>query len=330
MVNDSSNPATFNAIFQCLFNLNCQHSASWSSLLTFVIWPTVFWIVLTKWVWRSRKKSQSTSAVNASEPIAEQTANSQLASLTAHMTSSMLPPFWPDNPEAWFINVESQFNMTGITNEIAKFQKVICKLPPEITNKVMHITSKPFQVGDYHKLKEAILGIFKKSRTRRWQEILSLSNIQNMKPTAILNQIRNLTLSTNPSDVINLQEEDLKLHFLRALPSHMQALFSVISKTCSLDELATQADTYLEHSPTNANIAAVELQTQPVQSHNPEITSDGMWDKVVTSLDAIASKVGYKRQSNQDHFNRTAQLCFFHRRFGDSARKCAGHPCPKN
>ena len=312
-----------------------------SILLIYVMLPAALLIILTKWK-RSPQKNL-TPATAATQIGEEPNADSQLATLSTHLTSMMLPPFWPEHPEAWFTNVESQFLSAGITSESTKFQKVICKLPPEITSKVIHITCKPFQVGDYFKLKEAILGTFTKSRAKRWQELLSLSNIQNMKPTAILSKMRTLTLSTNPNECINIQEQDLKLHFLRALPSHMQALFSVISKNCTLDDLASQADTYYEQSQIEPNVAAVELRSQPAQSplpHQPNQedaanNSQGILSSIAASLDAISSKFDNKsrnRQAQPQNQRRpeNAQLCYFHKRFGDRARKCAGPPCSKN
>lgn len=319
----------------------------WLSLLqASVFWPLVIWIIITK-LMRSRKQPEPTPTATATEVATAPTADSsQLASLSTHLTSMMLPPFWPEQPEAWFTNVESQFLMTNTADEATRFQRIICKLPPEITGKVIHITCKPFEAGDYFKLKETILGAFTKSRTKRWQELLALSNVQNMKPSAILSKLRTLTSSTNPDECINIEENDMKLHFLRALPSHMQPLFSVISKSCTIDELAKQADTYIEHSPTETNIAAVELHPHFAQTSSQQqpsnvgtqSNSETLWSSIAASLDAITSKIGNqgritRNQRDQNRSQRqtaSPQLCFYHKQFGDRARKCAGPPCSKN
>ena len=337
---------TTSTIIACLFEANCIRSVWWFLLMPITVWLVILWLVVVTLKRTSPKHPEPTPSATAgsnSPPPTLATADSaQLATLSAQVAAMALPPFWPDNPEAWFTNIESQFVMSNTTNEATKFQKVICKLPPGISDKIIHITSKPhFEPGDYTRLKEAILSSFKKSRTKRWGELVKLSCEPNLKPTEILNKMRSLTLSTNPDDCIHLQPEDFKVHFIQALPAHMQGLFSVIAKNCSIDELAQQADTFIEATPTppHPNVSAIEQTTQS----DPQPSETTQQAQPVPVVDAIARNRGrargnYRNQSDRRNREqnrsqpqtRDNQLCYYHTRFGDQARRCSGSPCPKN
>lgn len=52
-----------------------------------------------------------------------------------------LPPFWTHLPEAWFMNIESQFNTRNIVSEATKYDYVVQSLPMEIVTLVFDILS---------------------------------------------------------------------------------------------------------------------------------------------------------------------------------------------
>jgi len=43
--------------------------------------------------------------------------------------SVKLPPFWAENPETWFVQVEAQFEIANITAEQTKFNYLAANCP---------------------------------------------------------------------------------------------------------------------------------------------------------------------------------------------------------
>jgi len=240
-----------------------------------------------------------------------------------HATTSSLPPFWYEQPEAWFTSIEAQFNDANAT-EITRFQRTLSKLPADVAPKILHITSRAFQPGDYERLKQAILTTYSKSKAKRLEELRALTDIQDMKPSAILAKIRALIVSSNPTNNIVIQPDDLKLLFVQALPRHMQGTIRMHSRNNNLDDLAILADDYYEMSPTLApSIAAVDQF----------ITIDNNMTRLANSVDAINNKL-IRNDSKSTNRKRTNYdkngLCYYHERFGNKAKKCAGPSCSKN
>ena len=99
----------------------------------------------------------------------ETSGSTQIAELTAQLASISLglPSFWSTHPDAWFINIESQFALANITREETKFHKVVAALPEDIATQVLDITQNSYQAGNYTKLKTAILKLFTKSKAKR-------------------------------------------------------------------------------------------------------------------------------------------------------------------
>ena len=46
--------------------------------------------------------------------------------------SIKIPPFWPSDPMLWFMLVEAQFVLRGITAQLTKFHHVLANLSQEI------------------------------------------------------------------------------------------------------------------------------------------------------------------------------------------------------
>ena len=54
-----------------------------------------------------------------------------------------VPPFWPDDPALWFIQLEGQFQLNRITSDATKYHNVVGNLDPQFSTEVRDILSNP-------------------------------------------------------------------------------------------------------------------------------------------------------------------------------------------
>ncbi|GBN59749.1 hypothetical protein AVEN_217762-1 [Araneus ventricosus] len=66
-----------------------------------------------------------------------------------------LPPFWKANPAFWFVQLEAQLALAGITVDDTKFNHVISAVDSEILNSVSDIILRPPDIDKYTTLKKA-------------------------------------------------------------------------------------------------------------------------------------------------------------------------------
>ncbi|GBN81543.1 hypothetical protein AVEN_13320-1 [Araneus ventricosus] len=70
------------------------------------------------------------------------------------------PPFWETNSELWFIQLESQFQLTGISVDETKFHTVVASLDSKVLSCVADIVRNPPSDAMYDALKTRILSHF--------------------------------------------------------------------------------------------------------------------------------------------------------------------------
>lgn len=67
------------------------------------------------------------------------------------------PPYWPEHPQFWFAQVETQFATRGINRQRTKFDCIVSSLAHEITTEVWDLILKPPDDTPYDKLKEQLV-----------------------------------------------------------------------------------------------------------------------------------------------------------------------------
>ena len=180
-----------------------------------------------------------------------------------------LPTFWPEQPSSWFTTVESEFTTHGIVDEQSQLKRALCKLPPEVAAKVAHVTSKQFEVGDYAVFKAALLSLYLKPKSERWQElIMKAVEPPSIKPSQVLLEMRQLAYAPNQKDRIEMPEELWKLHFSNTLPKEIRAGVGTASKGMSIDQMAEEADKYYEGLSRHSQVASIhEKQNSADATH---------------------------------------------------------------
>jgi hypothetical protein len=68
---------------------------------------------------------------------------------TTSSVAARLPPFWPERPDVWFSQTDSQFAIADITSETTKFHYVVSQLEQKYAAEVddLHKTNPTLPLG---------------------------------------------------------------------------------------------------------------------------------------------------------------------------------------
>lgn len=228
-----------------------------------------------------------------------------------------LPSYWPRDPTLWFAQAEAQFSICNITEEQTKFFHVVSNLSPDAAAEVRDIILKP-PTNPYTRLKEALVQRTAESATQRLQKALDATIISDSKPTQVLRalELQLEGMEANPPL--------LKQVFLQKLPATVRSIVAANSNTMDLNDLAELADRVYEHVPGEQTIQQVKTQEQqPVEDRLSRL--ERMFESFL-SVNQVSADRKVRSRSNSRHYTPGGKYCFYHWKFGASARKCTS-PC---
>lgn len=150
-----------------------------------------------------------------------------------------LPLFSANDPEMWFVQVESVFARNEIDTEIAKTRLIIAQVDADTLNCVRHIVMLDPKPDDaYTQLKNGIIAHFATCKETRLFQLIRRDVLSSGKPSQILSRIRSLNVG-------NCDEEVLKAMFLAKLPYQHQLMITSNSNM-TLNQMAERADRMAE------------------------------------------------------------------------------------
>ncbi|CAI5677634.1 unnamed protein product [Oreochromis niloticus] len=88
-----------------------------------------------------------------------------------------LPDFWLHDPPSWFVHVEAQFALRGISADDTKYHQVVASLDPLATRRALTLLRDPPARGKYAALEELLLRRYALSDAERAEKLLSLSGL---------------------------------------------------------------------------------------------------------------------------------------------------------
>lgn len=130
------------------------------------------------------------------------------------------PPFYRNNPDAWFCTLESQFQLARITSEETKFHHLVSNLPEDIASVLLSSET----AADYEALKDSVCNMMQKSQQEKINEILATSDLGGDKPSIFLKRLtaKMAQCGLNPSTCPDM----VKATLLRCLPSEFRIALS--------------------------------------------------------------------------------------------------------
>ena len=106
------------------------------------------------------------------------------------------PPFWKVNPSLWFVQLEAQFIIAGISQDDTKFYTVISAIELDILNSVSDIVSHPPATDKYKALKTRLIVIHSESQESKIRKLLQGIELGDMCPSQLLSRMRSLADET--------------------------------------------------------------------------------------------------------------------------------------
>ncbi|XP_064482905.1 uncharacterized protein LOC135395741 [Ornithodoros turicata] len=288
---------------------------------------------------------------SAGPPPPTEPPNAGATASSIHHYAIRLPPFWSHNPTVWFLQVECQFALSGITSQLAKFRHVVSVLPQEVAAQLIDVLTAPPAANPYDALKAALLERTTASERKRFQELLSAEDLGDRRPTELLRHMQNLL----GERAVTFDASFLKQLFLQRLPRTVQMILTSAS-TLSLPELALLADKVMEVATHSISaIPPAAITNPPIRPHPQACPPTALppADPIVQLREdferlsaMVASAVaprsprprhrsprrfGSRSSSHRRSPRRTAEdppigPCWYHQRFGTEARRCT-RPC---
>ncbi|XP_032674655.1 uncharacterized protein LOC116845724 [Odontomachus brunneus] len=144
------------------------------------------------------------------------------------------PPFWPEEPELWFAQLEGQFLLGGITQDSTKYGHVIAQLETRYAREVKDVIINPPTNDKYAAIKNALIERLSASQEQRTRQLLEHEELGDRKPSQFLRHLRTLAGTIVP-------EQLLRTLWLGRLPAQMQVILATRAQD-RLEEVAEQAD----------------------------------------------------------------------------------------
>lgn len=247
---------------------------------------------------------------------------------TAAAVSLKLPPYWKQNPAAWFTFAESSFNLRNITVSRTKYDYVVTSLPCELFSEISDILASPDANDPYTFLKDTLISRTSMSERERLRQLLSKEDLGDRKPSQLLRHMQSLLGDTERTFDMKLLRE----LFTQRLPANVQQVLAATSTDTNIDSLAQIADRVLE---VNSNtVYAVSKPLDVTSNENPFEKQIATLTELVADLalqvKELKGERSRSRSSNRNRYqkNNTSNsgMCFYHSKYGKKAIKCVS-PC---
>lgn len=237
-----------------------------------------------------------------------------------------VPPFWPEEPEIWFAQVEGQFAISNISSDSTKFNYVIGQLDHQFSKEVKDIIVSPPSTGKYDKLKSELIKRLSQSHENKVKQLLMHEELGDRKPSQFLRHLQSLAGPSVP-------EEFLKTIWTSRLPRSTQTVIAA-QTTASLEVLADLADRIQEIAPPTPQVASTSTGT-PGSSLDVMVREIAELRKQMQALSSNMnrnSRFNHRDRSRSRSHSRSNSShskyprCWYHAKFGSRANKCI-KPC---
>lgn len=241
--------------------------------------------------------------------------NTATAGTSIDRASIKIPPFWPEKPSLWFVQLEGQFALNHITQDTTKYYYVSANLDSRYASEVEDILLNPPEADKYNTLKQELIKRLSTSREQKIKQLLEHEEIGDRTPSQFLRHLKNLAGNEVPG-------EFLRTLWIGRLPSNMQAILATQTNADS-NAISALADKIAEVTQ-GSSVASVS--TNSANSEVAQLTKQ-VSELTLQVQELIRGRAPLRSRSQQRPRSASrAKLCWYHRRFQSKARKCIP-PC---
>lgn len=272
-----------------------------------------------------------------STDIKNSTDASEIGAHHMEIHSIKLPPFWVHSPATWFIQAEAQFSISRVTLDVTKYNHVIANLPQDIAESIMDQLSNPPKIDMYENIKKTLISRHSLSIEKRISKLISGEEMGDKKPSDFF---RSLIALAGSSGTVG-KDLIIKLWYNR-IPNLINIALIPI-KNMDFDHILETADQIWEASQVSGNISSLMSteskieNTRIIKLENEIHELKNMISNLnFNSQSRSRSRTPYRgrrfnrsRSSNDRSQNRQHKFCWYHFKFGNSARTCIA-PCEYN
>uniref|UniRef100_A0A5S6Q679 DUF7041 domain-containing protein n=1 Tax=Trichuris muris TaxID=70415 RepID=A0A5S6Q679_TRIMR len=243
-------------------------------------------------------------------------------------TTLSVPAYTAADPELWFARLQLFFQHQRIQDEATMFELALGAMPEDSLSQLRDfILTAHSQPAPFTALKSTCLQRLVDNAEQRIRQALTGEELADRMPSAFLRRLQQLL----PSSQVEREDAVLRQLFLTRLPQQLQAALLPFNDK-SLSELASLADRMLAlQAPPPAGTAHGLQDTNHrldrIEQMIEQLTV--MFDNTrrIPRSPSPARRHRSKRSPSPSiESTDESKLCFYHRRFGDRARKCTP-PC---
>ncbi|GFW86541.1 transposon Tf2-6 polyprotein [Trichonephila clavipes] len=224
-------------------------------------------------------------------------------------------------------------HISGISSDDTKYSALVANLDAETLSYVSDIVLSPPNSDKYHTLSQRFITQFSDSETQKIKKLLTDLQLGDEKPSHLLRKMKELSNG-------QLQDDFLQSLWLQRIPPYFQTVLSASSEP--LDKLAIIADKVSEVVGASSTICAATTVPPPSQSSScsAQPTMDSLARQIQELSLQVAELTRQRNSSRHQRYssdrwrshscsrsvNRGSDICYYHRRYKEQARKCVS-PC---
>lgn len=235
--------------------------------------------------------------------------------------AARIPPFNSERPDLWFKQIESQFHVSGITQDDTKYHIVVGHIDSKAIEPIADLITQPPLADKYETLKRRLIAEFQDSDQKKLKNLLMDIELGDLRPTQLLKKMKELAGTSMTDDVV-------KSLWLQRLPNNVRAIVSTVTGDSS--QMAAVADKIFEVSDVGT-ISEAAGGFERTEKNSPIDRMMQQTDELTKKIEKFQShhKRDQSRSRSKSRSNskqREYENCWYHYRYGDRATNCR-EPC---